>query len=129
MSNRCIYCPRTRKSGRREGAMEKGTAALLGTAALAAAALAAFLVSRWRQRNRVRRVAEWVTDHLVSRYGGPLENLNVNCSDDPLWPVLVTCDDPRTRTRHSRRLSCAELASAFSLTSEKSEPLTTPARY
>jgi hypothetical protein len=95
--------------------------ALIATAALALTALAAFTVYRWRQRKRVRRVEQWVKKYLSFRYNGQLSPLNINCSDDPLWPVLVAFDDPRTRIRHRLRFACAGSHSTFSLLSEKEE--------
>jgi hypothetical protein len=44
--------------------------------------------------------------------------LNVNCSDDPLWPVLVSFDDPRTGIRHRLQFACSGQQSTFSLRAE-----------
>ena len=61
--------------------------------AAAAVALAAFACYRWRQSRRVRGVNEWIGAYLRDRFGGPLDRVSINCSDDRLWPVLVGCDD------------------------------------
>jgi hypothetical protein len=107
---------------RREAAMGNGVEAYVGAAALALSALAAFAFYRWRMRERSRRVKEWVTNYLVGRHGSPLVGLHINCSDDPLWPVLASCDNPRTGARHSLRFSCPGAPSTFALASESEEP-------
>ncbi len=91
-------------------------------AALALAVLAAFAIYRWRMRERVRRIKAWVTDYLVARHGAPLVDLHINCSDDPLWPVLASCTNPRTKGRHSLQFSCPGAPSTFALASESEEP-------
>jgi hypothetical protein len=95
--------------------MARSTEALIGMAALALAALAAFAVYRWRMRQRVLRVRAGVEGCLSDRYGGLPQNLTINCSDDPLWPVLVAFDDPRTGTRHRLQFACNGQPSAVSL--------------
>jgi hypothetical protein len=83
--------------------MARSTEALIGMAALTLAALTAFTVYRWRMRQRVRAGVEgWLSD----RYGGLPKDLTIDSSDDPLWPVLVAFDDPRTGTRHHLQFSC-----------------------
>jgi hypothetical protein len=94
---------------------------LIAVAALAVTALAAFAVYRWRQRQRVRRVEQWVKDYLSVRYDGQPGRLSIDCSDDPLWPVLVAFDDPRTGAHHRLRFTCAGPASTFSLQAEQEE--------
>ena len=94
---------------------------LIGMAALALTALAAFAVYRQLQRKRVRRVEQWVKDYLSVRPGGQPSRLTINCSDDPLWPVLVGFDDPRTGVHHSLQFACAGSPSTFALLSEKEE--------
>ena len=84
-------------------------------------ALAAFASYRWQQRKRVRSVEGRVREYLVSRYGGLPDRLDINCSEDPLWPVLVSFDDPRTGTRSRLQFSCAGPASALCLLLEKEE--------
>jgi hypothetical protein len=95
-------------------------------AALALAALAAFAFYRWQMRERARRIKAWVTDYLVARHGAPLIDLHINCSDDPLWPVLASCANPRTKARHSLRFSCAGAPSTSALASENEEPRQRP---
>ncbi len=94
------------------------TQALLGMAGLAAVALAVFAIYRWRQRDRVRQVTAWVGGYVSTRYGGPPGRLTVNCSDDPLWPVLVGFDHPATGIRHNLQFLCSGPPSRFSLLSE-----------
>ena len=101
--------------------METSAQALVGMAVLALAALATFAVYRWRQLKRVRQVETWVKDYLVVRYGELPNDLNINCSDDRLWPVLVGFDGPRTGSRHSLQFACPGQPSTFSLLSEKEE--------
>jgi hypothetical protein len=101
--------------------METSAQALVGMAGLALAALAAFALYRWRQRQRVRRVETWVKDYLVARYGVLPNDLNINCSDDTLWPVLVAFDGPRAGSRHSLQFACPGRPSTFSLLSEKED--------
>jgi hypothetical protein len=94
---------------------------LIGTAVLALTALAAFAVYRWRQRERVRRIERWVKDYLSVRFDGQPNRLSINCSDDPLWPVLAAFEDPRTGIRWSLQFACAGSPSTFSLLSDKEE--------
>jgi hypothetical protein len=100
--------------------MDRTTQVLIGVVALVFTALAAFAVHRWRQRRRVLRVKEWVKSYLLTRYGEEPGHLDINCSDDPLWPVLVGFDLPRTGVRHSLRFSCHG-PSSLSLLSEKED--------
>jgi len=100
--------------------MDSRVGTLVGIA-LVLVALAAFAVYRWQQRKRVRWVEGRVREYLVERYGGLPNHLNINCSEDPLWPVLVSFDDPRTGTRNRLQFSCSGPASTFSLFSEKEE--------
>jgi hypothetical protein len=101
--------------------VEKSTATLLGLAVLAVTALAAFAVYRWRQRSHVCQVGEWVKSYLSARYGALPEHLHVNCSDDPLWPVLVAFDGPRPGARHHLRFACSGPSAKYALVSEKQE--------
>ena len=107
--------------------MRAGLEPLIGMAALVVVALAVFAVYRWRQRQRVRRVDGWVRDYLAGRYGKLPNGLNVNCSDDTLWPVLVAFGDPLTGARRRLRFDCAGPRSTFSLLSE-TEDAVAPAR-
>ncbi len=93
----------------------------IAMAALGLTAVAAFAVYRWLQRRRVRRVEEQVKDHLCDRYGELPTSLSINCSDDPLWPVLVAFDTPRTKTRHRMQFTGGGTHSTFALLSEKEE--------
>jgi hypothetical protein len=101
--------------------MEKSAEVLIGMAALGFTVVAAFVVYRWRQRKRIRRVEEWVKDYLCLRYGELPNPLSINCSDDALWPVLVAFDTPRTGIRHSLQFTCGGTQATFALLSEKGE--------
>ncbi len=90
-------------------------------AALGISALAAFVVYRWSQRNRVYRVEERVKNYLCVRYGALPNNLRVDCSDDHLWPVLVAFDTPKTGIRRRLQFTSGETQSTFGLLSEKEE--------
>ncbi len=97
-----------------------GLAVYVGAAALLV--FAAYASYRWRMKERARRVKGWVTEFLVARHGAPLIDLHINCSDDPLWPVLASCRNPRTGARHSLRFSCPGAPSTFALASESEDP-------
>jgi hypothetical protein len=101
--------------------MQNSAEALVGMAVLALVALAAVAVYRWQQRKRVRQVERCVRDYLSARYGGLPNRLNINCSDDPLWPVLVAFDNPRNGSRHSLQFDCRGPHSTLSLLAEKEE--------
>jgi hypothetical protein len=109
--------------------MHPATAAFLGV--VAAAALAAFAVYRWRQRKRIRRIKDWVDAYVVDRYHKLPGDLHVNCSDDTLWPVLVGFADPLTGARHRLRFDCPGANATFSLISEEQNapaPAVSPGR-
>lgn len=91
---------------------------LIAVTALVFIALAALAAYRWRQRRRVLRVQEWVKGYLLTRYGEQPSRLDINCSDDPLWPVLVSFDLPRTGVHHRLRFAC-QGPSSLSLLAEK----------
>jgi hypothetical protein len=74
--------------------MDENAVVLIGVALVVITALAAWAAYRGRQRARVRRVKEWVKGYLVTRYGAVPDGRNINCSDDPRWPVLVAFDRP-----------------------------------
>jgi hypothetical protein len=101
--------------------MEQSTEVLIGMAVLGVTAMAAFVGYRWRQSKRVRRVEEWVKDYLCVRYSKLPNALRINCSDDPLWPVLVAFDTPGTGIRHSLQFTCTGTYSTFALLSDKEE--------
>jgi hypothetical protein len=105
--------------------MDSNVAALMGMAGLAVASLAAFTAYRWWQRGRVRRIKAWVGRYLSDRYGVLPGRLNINCSDDPLWPVLVAFDHPTNGMRHSLQFACAGRSFTYSLLSETDEPCRT----
>jgi hypothetical protein len=98
--------------------MNPSTQLVIGLAGAAMTALAAFAVDRWQQRACLRRVEAWVGGYLTDRYGTPLGDLTVNCSDDRLWPVLAAFADPRTGVRHRLQFACAGRPSTFALQSE-----------
>jgi hypothetical protein len=102
--------------------MDRNLGVLMGMAGLAVVALSAFTVYRWRQRGRIRRIKAWVSRFLSDRYGALPGRLTINCSDDPLWPVLVGFDHPTNSMRHSLQFACAGRPSAYSLLSETDEP-------
>ena len=99
--------------------MDRNIQVLIGMAAIAALALAAFTLYRWVCRRRIRRIEQSVREYLVSRYGNQPGRLAVNCSDDPLWPILVTFDGPNPGSRHSLQFACPGSISTFSLLSEE----------
>jgi hypothetical protein len=94
---------------------------LIGVSALGLTAAAVFVMYRWRQKERVRRVENWVKDYLCVRYGEVPQSLSINCSDDPLWPVFVAFEAPRTGSRHSLQFTCGWADSTFALASEREE--------
>ena len=85
-------------------------------------ALAAFVVFRQRQHRRVERIKTWINEYLTARYSEPPLHLHIDCSDDPLWPVLVAFERPRSGTRHSLRFSCAGSQPTYALVSETEAP-------
>lgn len=87
--------------------MDKNTVILMVAALALLAALPAFAYYKWTQRRRVRQVATSVTDYLVARYGVLPNKLDINCSNDPRWPVLVAFDTPGIGTRHSLQFTCS----------------------
>jgi len=104
-----------------EGKMDKNAEVLTVVAVLVLVALGAFAAYRWRQAKRVRRVKDWVKEFLLARYGDLPIHLNINCSDDLLWPVCVTFDEPRSGILHSLQFACGGQQSTFSVLSEKEE--------
>ena len=102
--------------------MDKNAEVLIGVVALVFAVVAAFAGYRWRQRGRARRVEQWVRGYLRTRYGELPDALTINCSDDPLWPVLVAFDRPRQQTRHRLQFSCPSSPPSFALLAETQEP-------
>src|SRR5690349_16410579 len=100
--------------------MNNPFAVLIGLVSVVLAVVAAFAAYRWKQRTRARRVEEWVKGYLVTRYGRLPDRLNIICTDDALWPVLVAFERPGAR--HSLQFSCAKDESSFFLLREKEEP-------
>jgi hypothetical protein len=101
--------------------MDQSVAVLIGSAGAALTALAAFSAYRWQQRERLRAVRRWVKGYLLTRFGEPLDELNITCTDDRRWPVLASCNDPRTRIRHRLRFSGPGSRFTFALLSEEQE--------
>jgi hypothetical protein len=99
----------------------QSTEVLIGMAGLLVAVLTFTALYRWWQRNRVRQVENWVKEFLLARYGVAPGHLSINCSDDPLWPVLVACDGPRPGTRHRLQFSCPGPSPNWFLLSETEE--------
>src|SRR5436305_177191 len=95
--------------------MDNNTQVLIGMAGMAVTALAAFAIYRQRQRQRVRRIESQVKEYLSGRYGGLPNPLSINCSDDPLWPVLVNFDFPHTGVHHRLQFACGGRRPTFSL--------------
>jgi hypothetical protein len=104
-----------------EATMDRNTGMLIGMAAIGVLALITFAVYRWRQRERVRQIDQWVRDFLVRRYGEMPNDLHVNCSDDTLWPVLVSFVAGANGIRHRLQFLCAGPASSFVLVAEKED--------
>ena len=63
----------------------------------------------------------WVKDYLRVRYGELADPLSINCSNDPLWPVLVAFDAPSTGIRHRMQFTCGGRQTTYALHSEKEE--------
>jgi hypothetical protein len=101
--------------------MDGSVVTLIGMAALLFATLAAVTLYRWRQRKRVRHVAGRVKEYLSARYGELPGHLNINCSDDLLWPVLVAFDSPRTGVRHRLQFDWRGPAADLVLLSEQED--------
>lgn len=80
---------------------------------LAIAVTGCFLVYRLLMRQRVRDVHERVRDYLRQQYDAPVE-VHINCSDDPLWPILVSFVDPHG-ARQDLQFMCAGPISTFAL--------------
>ncbi len=99
--------------------MERVAEVLILAAALALLALTGYAVHGWRRRRRVRRVEGWVRDYLAARYARLPDRLTIDCSADPLWPVLVNFADPRTGARRHLRFACPGAPASFALISER----------
>jgi len=85
----------------------------LGVTTLVVVTLVVFALYRWQQRRRVCHVAVWVKEFLRKCYGALPNDVNIDCSDDQLWPVLVGFREPGTGTRRDLRFSCQGPESAW----------------
>lgn len=101
--------------------MDRNVELVTGLAVMAALALAALAVYRWRQRRRAHRIEAWVRAYLVDRYGELPGQLHIDCSDDTRWPVLVTFVAPLTGVRQRFQFACGGRPSTFALASEKED--------
>ena len=72
-----------------------------------------------RQRERVRNVKTWVKTYVADHYDGTTTNLRIDCSEDPLWPVLASFDNSHSGLRHRLEFTCAGRQSSYALVSEK----------
>jgi hypothetical protein len=93
--------------------MERNVFLGLGVATLVVVTLVVFALYRWQQRRRACHVAVWVKEFLRKSYGAVPNDLNINCSDDQLWPVLVGFREPGTGTRRDLQFSCHGPESAW----------------
>ena len=94
----------------------------IGAAFLALITVTAVVIYQWQQRTRVRLVEGWVRNYLVTRFGELPNRLNINCSNDRLWPVLVAFDDRHTEVPHRLQFSSTADFSTFALVSDREEP-------
>src|SRR5437899_1449737 len=78
-------------------------------------AVVTVLVYRKGRRRRALRVETAARKYLSDRYGGPPNNLTINCSDDALWPVLVAFVHPKTGVRHRLQFGVCERDTSLSL--------------
>lgn len=98
--------------------MENYVATIIAVGVLMATLFAVFVIYRWRQEARVSRINAWVHDYLQVRYGEPPIRLNIKCTYDTHWPVLVDHDTPATGTRHSLQFMCQGAQPTWFLLSE-----------
>jgi hypothetical protein len=101
--------------------MDKATEVLTAAAAAAVAALVTFAIYRWRRRERAHSVKAWVKTYVAEHYDGTVADLRIHCSDDPLWPVLASFDNARTRLRRRLEFTCSGRQSSYALVSEKKD--------
>jgi hypothetical protein len=101
--------------------MDRSVEVLIGMLATVIPGLVVYVIYRWLQRRRVRRVQGWVKEYLSDRYGVVPASLRIACSDDRLWPVLVDFIAPRTGVRRRLRFTCDGARSTFALHSDKEE--------
>lgn len=91
---------------------------LIGVVALVA--LLSFAWYRRRVRQRSRAVHQWLKDYLAIHFRG-LDNLRIDCSDDALWPVLVSFEGPGAGVRHRMRFVCSGAPSTYALVLDQEE--------
>lgn len=92
---------------------------LFGALAIVAA-LVGFAWYQWTRRRRKAQVAKRIDSYLQGRYDVLPSNLHINCTDDQLWPVLVTFDTGGlVGTLHLLQFSCSADPSTFRLHEEK----------
>lgn len=101
--------------------MDNNLQALIGLAAFGLLGGAGVVIYRWWQDRRVSRVKEWVHEYLRGRYGASPDSLNINCSYDTYWPVLVNYKDPKSGLRRYLQFSCPGAYTTFALLSEKED--------
>jgi hypothetical protein len=101
--------------------MWNSAALWIGITGVGLAAVAAFVVYRWREQERIAQIKTWVKEFLCARYGELPNPLSINCSEDPLWPILVGFDTPRTGMRHRLQFTCERTFSTFALLSDMEE--------
>lgn len=82
-------------------------------------ALFAWTTYRWIQSRRVTRVGNWVESFLIQRYGSLPARFQMICTDDQLWPVLVSFDHPPSGNHHRLQFMCSGDQSQFRLNSEQ----------
>lgn len=85
---------------------------------LALLAIVMFAVYRWKQRRRVARVTAWIRSFLTARYGALPKNLYIDCTEDRIWPVLVTFDSQTGGKQHRFNFACSGDQSTYRLRSE-----------
>jgi hypothetical protein len=85
------------------------------------AAIAAAGTYRWLQHRRTSRIESWVEAHLLVRYGKLPESLHIQCTNDRLWPILVSYDHPLSGDHHRLQFLCQETESTFRLVSETTD--------
>lgn len=81
----------------------------------------AFAIHRRHEAQRILQVEAWIREFLVGRYGGLPDDLRINCTDDRLWPVLVSFNRKEQSTRHRLQFYCAGPQSSLALHSESEE--------
>jgi len=98
------------------------TTQLIGViAGMVAGVLATFAIYRVTQRERVRRVHAWIKDYLfLNHQCDTPADLNINCSDDRLWPVIVRFVDSESGRRHCLQFMCSGSSDTFRLRSATS---------